>query len=459
MDEVDRPPDSTGLAQWTRRHRALVDAGATLAVLILATPDAVLLSSQDRATAIVLTVALVAPVIARRRLPRVTFAVIAVVALVQCCIGTPLVADVALLVSFATVAANRPTRDTLVAGAVLETGVVVAVARWTPHGWPLSLVFLSGLCAAAGLMGVNIRTRRAYLAHLEDRARRLERERDQQILLAEAAERARIARELHDVVAHHLTVVITLADAASRLPDAAAGRGRELMATVSATGRTALTEMRRLLGVLREDRPDRPDPADDPAEMAVVAPDRPDRTVRPDRTDRTVQPVQPDRARTAAPPVDPAADPFAGRSPQPDLDRLDELIARFRAAGLAVALTVSGERPPLEPGVELTLYRAVQEALTNTLRHAGSTSRAAVQLTFAGPRVRASVSDGGPDRLPVAGLAGGGVRPVALRGHGLIGMRERVLACGGAMTAGPRADGGWEVRVEVPVVHTAALIP
>jgi signal transduction histidine kinase len=417
VDDPGRPPEAGVVVRAARRHPFVVDALVVLGVSLAAFVPLVVrggASSSD----LVLSAGLIAPLIVRRRFPLIAFGVIAGVALVQWAVeGGPLLADEALLVGFATVAANRPARATRVAAAVLELGVALAVTRWYGDNWLPSAIFLSGLVAAAGLMGTNLRIRRAYLTHLEDRARRLERERDQQIQLAGAAERARIARELHDVVAHHLTVVITLADAAGRLPDGAAGAGRELMATVSDTGRTALTEMRRLLGVLR--------------------------------TERAVGVPAPDASGVARMQWDAGS---ATRAPQPDLDRLDDLVAQVRTAGLPVALTIGGDRSALSPGVELALYRAIQEALTNVLRHAAPGSRASVSLRYEADGVQVRVVDRpGEDGSGAGAVGSAGVVASQVPGNGLIGMRERIAACGGTVSAGPRADGGWEVRVEVPL--------
>jgi signal transduction histidine kinase len=337
----------------------------------------------------VLDLALIVPLIWRRRWPLAVFAALAAAALVQWLLGLRLTADVALLVALYTVAAYEPRRKAVAAAAVLEIGVGLAAFRFAPaRGVIASVVFLSGLVAAAFFIGTTVQTRRAYLAALVDRAARAERERDQQARLAATAERARLARELHDVVAHSLTVVVTLAEAAAVATDTDPPAAKAAMGDVAGTGRAALTEMRRLLGVLRAD------PGEDAAALAPV----------------------------------------------PGLDRLDEVIGRARAAGLPVRLTVGGSGRPLPPTLDATAYRVVQEALTNVLKHAVAPTRVDVGVSRSDRAVELSVTDDGRS-VP---------RPDA-PGHGLQGMRERVALFDGEVTAGPTATGGWAVRVRLPL--------
>jgi len=233
----------------------------------------------------------------------------------------------------------------------------------------------------AGLLGYYIRTRRAYLASLVDRAERLERERDQEARLAASAERTRIAREVHDIVAHNIAVMVALAEGAAYTVADSPDQAATIMGQVAGTGRSALTEMRRMLGVMR-------------------------------------QPGGPEHA------------------PAPALADLDALLATVRAAGLPTVLTVTGEPFPLPPSAELALYRMIQEALTNTLKHAGAAS-AQVRLDYRPGAVGLEVTD---DGQPGAGPA---AAPVA--GHGIAGMRERAAVFGAEVSAGPGAGGGWRV--------------
>ena len=225
---------------------------------------------------------------------------------------------------------------------MLELGAVLAVLRWSEDGWFRAFVGLSALTVAAGVLGTSVRHRRALLASLEDRAARLELERDQQGLLAAAAERARIAREMHDIVAHNLTVMIALADGAVFAAERAPEKATTAMETVSATGRQALAEMRRLLGVLREDE-----------------------------VERTLL------------------------RPSPGVPQIDQLVEQVRAAGLPVTLEVAGDGRALPAGAQLTVFRLVQEALTNTLKHAGASAAARVRLRYAGDGIDVEVTDTG----------------------------------------------------------------
>jgi signal transduction histidine kinase len=232
---------------------------------------------------------------------------------------------------------------------------------------------------------MNMRIRRAYLASLEERAARLEAERDQQARLAAAAERARISREMHDVVAHNLTVMVALADGAAYAARTSLDRAIGAMENVSAIGRTALVEMRRLLGVLR----------------------------------------------TAGEPQ---------LRPQPGIGQLDELLDQVQAAGLSVTLVLDGDPSTVSTEAQLTVYRLVQEALTNVLKHAGPAASASVRLGFTSSTVSLDVSD--------TGTGNGLSHP---DGHGIAVMRERAAIYGGSLSAGPDPRGGWRVRAVLDV--------
>jgi signal transduction histidine kinase len=322
----------------------------------------------------------------------------------------------ALLVALYTVATLRPRREALACAAVFEL-VIVAITIWLAgSSWWYPAIFLSGLVGAALWLGLYFATRHAYLAELRDRAARLERERDQQGALAAAAERARIAREMHDIVAHHLTVMVTLSDAAIAVSDSSAersDRATDVMRRVSATGRTALADTRRLLGVLRDP------PRQDAGENAV------------------------DEAAEA-------------RQPVPGLAQLDALIEQVRSAGLETTLEVRGEAPEVPVGVQLTVYRLVQEALTNTLKHGGAGARAAVRLRFQPGELLVDIDDDGAGaRASGAGVSSGtkttspSAPATATAGSGLVGMRERARAYGGDVQAGPRPPGGWKVSARL----------
>jgi len=336
--------------------------------------------------------ALIVPLAARRRWPDAVFLLMSAVAFAQWLLGFPLLGDVALLVALYTVAAHRSRIRALLAACVLEAGAVMAAIRWEPAGTlPRSLAFLTATVVAALFAGLTAASGSKYLAWMEERALRLEVERDQQAVIATAAERTRIARELHDIVSHNLSVVITLADAAAVVSRADPARSAEAMTEVSEVGRHALSDMRAMLGVLRTDEK---------------------------------------RAASSAP-----------LPPQPGVAQLDALIDRVKATGLAVELTVEGTPFPLGAAAELTAYRIVQEALTNTIRHAAA-SHAQVTIAYQHPRVHVRVADDGTAGRAEPPTAG----PAALRGHGIDGMRERAGMHGGALQAGPAPGGGWLVN-------------
>jgi signal transduction histidine kinase len=260
----------------------------------------------------------------------------------------------------------------------------MASVRWIPGGNIVkSIVFLTGLLAAALFVGVALRTWRSYMDSVMERTKRLEYESEQQARLAAATERSRIAREMHDVITHSVSIMVTLADGAVATVDAHPMRAKEAMADVSATGRLALTDMRHLLGVFR-------------SEEQVV-----------------------------------------DREPQPQLSGIPRLLQGVRATGLDVRFVEVGTPFEVPPGVELTVFRIVQESLTNVLKHAEEPSTAHVTLRYDTPFVDVRVSDDG--------------KRVSLgrEGHGLGGMRERASLSGGLLTAGPVPDGGWEVVARV----------
>jgi signal transduction histidine kinase len=307
------------------------------------------------------------PLLLRRRYPWPVFATISALAIVQWAADVRTFGYAALFVALFGLASTQPLRRTLTAAAVLEVGVVMAVARWSQGNWLLLLVGFSGLVTAAVALGINQRQRRALVA------------------LAASSERARIAREMHDIVAHNLSVMIALADGASFAIRDAPDRAEVAMRKSSTVGRHALTEMRRLLGVLREDGP--------PSTLA----------------------------------------------PQPGIAEIEGAIERVRAAGLPVHYDVDGRASDSVPdGVQLAAFRIVQEALTNTLKHAGAGTETQVRLEVADGALLIEVADAGP-LTDVATHEGGGLR----------GMRERAAVYDGTVDAGPRRDGGWQVRTRL----------
>jgi signal transduction histidine kinase len=380
------------LRVWDRRYAYVVDTVLAVGLFVLGSGWIVLAGALHPNLGFV--AALTLPLILRRRAPIAVFGIVAVVALVQWLSYVPLLADASLLIALYTVVAESHWVQAVTASVLLEVGVIMATVHWIPTGSHLkSFVFLTGLAFAALLTGVVVRALRSRMGWLAERAQRLELERDQQASLAAAAERARIAREMHDVVSHNLQVMVTLADAAGAAPDDHSGRVAETMGEVSSTGRQALLDMRRMLGVLRDE-----------TSIAVTA-----------RAEQT---------------------PL---SPQPGLGELEALIDRVRATGLAVSVEESGQHFGLSEAAELTIYRIVQEALTNALKHAMHPRSVTVSITYEDPEVRVRVTDDGAVTGAHGVAAAGG-------GHGVTGMSERAAAFGGTLQAGPRPEGGWQVE-------------
>ena len=249
------------LRAFDRRYATLVDLALAVGLFVLC--SGWLVERTAARPSLWFVAALVFPLVFRRRAPMTVFLVIAAVAFVQWLVTGPGLADAALLVALYTVALESDWPVVATAVVILETGVVMATVRWRPALNDVkSVVFLTGLVFTALLAGVVVRALRSQLAWLAERAQRLEIERDQQATLAAVTERARIAREMHDVVSHNIQVMVTLADAASLAQASDPDRAAEAIHEVSSTGRQALTDMRRMLGVLR----DEPAPAHTPSD-------------------------------------------------------------------------------------------------------------------------------------------------------------------------------------------------
>ncbi|WP_331745407.1 histidine kinase [Kitasatospora sp. NBC_01300] len=337
--------------------------------------------------AVALTAALALPLVWRRRAPRAVFCAVAAAAFVQWLAGVQLPADICLLVALYTVAANSGRRGTLVAGAVVEVGALLACLRWASEGAFLTpFVAVTATVVAAAVLGVNVRTTRAYLAALEERAARLEQQQEQQARLAVAEERTRITREMHDIVTHNLSVMVALTDAAVYAQHRSPDRATTAMLQISETGRQALTDMRRSLGILRTDEPD------------------------------------------------------AERHPLPGIAQLEALADQMCAAGLPTRIEVQGGHTHIPATAQLTVYRLVQEALTNTLKHTPAGTPAKVRIRCSTGTVTVDVTDSGPRPAPP------GATP---SGHGIPSMRERSAAYGGTLRAGPLPGGGWGVHTRL----------
>jgi signal transduction histidine kinase len=377
-----------------RDARPLIDVGVTalLAVLTLAQ----LISDEPDGNVPVVTVcalAAVLPLVLRRRAPLAVTAVVAAGVIGQTAATTDLApatfaSFVATMICVYTL--TRLAGPAAIAAGLLVVAVAVVVtavlqARTVPME-PFEVVYPLVYFGLAGGLGALVRQRSLRLTAVEDRAAALEQELTREAELATAQERARIARELHDVVAHGLSLMVVQAEAAEELLAHSPQAAVQPMRRVQDTGRQALGEMRRLLGVLR---------AADPGPQTTA--------------------------------------------PQPSLTRLPELVRDAAEGGLDVDVAVEGEPVDLPLGLELTAYRIVQEALTNTRRHAGA-SRARVRLVYSPDVLRLEVTDDG--RHP----------PANREGHGLIGMRERTALYGGTLTAGPADDGaGFRVVAVLPL--------
>lgn len=390
------------LYDFLRRHPTLVDGFWALVLLGISALWIVAdgQHADTRAAAVPLALALSVVVALRRRMPEKMLLLALLVGVLQVVLDVQVnPGDFAMLLIIYTVAANGArwaSRLALVGGLFASP---ISTVRWPNESeghWAdtVATVFLAVPFVLAWVIGDSLRTRRAYYAELEERAARLQREREAQSKAAVAAERARIARELHDVVAHNVSVMVVQADGAAYVLDASPEQAKQALQTISTTGRQALTEMRRLLGVLR------------------------------------------------------AGDDCGGEYlPQPGVDQLTDLIEQVRGAGLPVAFEVEGETRPLASGVELTAYRIVQEALTNTRKHGGAEARAKVRLTFTDSDLSLLIEDDGRGAQQEL-YEGGGEDG---QGQGLIGMRERVGMVSGTLDAGPRPGGGFRISAVLPL--------
>nr|WP_307804864.1 sensor histidine kinase [Streptomyces sp. VRA16 Mangrove soil] len=398
----------TPLVRWARTHPLALDAIVALGVLLsmiagsfvdphspqgyawgARTPDAL---------SLLLMVLGAAALVFRRVAPMYVLAATSTVSLVELVTGEPRAPVVmSAVVALYTVAAttDRPTtwRVGLATMAVLTGSAMLA----GPLPWyaqeNLGIFAWTGMAAAAG---DAVRSRRAFVDAIRERAERAERTREEEARRRVAEERLRIARDLHDVVAHHIALVNVQAGVAAHVMDKRPDQAKEALSHVREASRSALNELRATVGLLRQ-----------------------------------------------------SGDPEAPTEPAPGLDRLDDLVDTFRHAGLPVEVARAEDAPPLPAAVDLAAFRIVQEALTNVQKHAGRDAKAEVSVVRVGPNVEVSVLDNGP------GAAAVSARPDKNGGHGLLGMRERVTALGGTLTAGPRYGGGFRVHAILPVKDRA----
>ncbi|MBD8060996.1 sensor histidine kinase [Oceanitalea stevensii] len=339
-----------------------------------------------------------AALLARHRAPVVTMVLTTVCGMLAAPAGlllTPLV--VAPAVVAAHTLGSRTEARALVVLPAASLLVVLAPFTESQFSWEDAsrLVTVAAAPLVAVVLGRSARHRRAYLAFVEERALRAEEARDSEARTRVAEERVRIARELHDLVAHQITLANAQASVAARLLDTRPGQARESLEELVGTTRQALDHLRATVGLLR------------------------------------------DRDETPAP-----------TEPAPGLRGLEVLVESFRRAGLEVSVQHTGSARPLPPAVDLTAYRIVQEALTNVTKHSAAHS-ARVRLTWHHDRLEVTVTDDGPEaRTPVDRSPG----------YGLVGLRERAVSVDGRLTVGPRPGGGFLVTAHLPLTATGSLV-
>jgi len=338
---------------------------------------------------VIFVVAIITPLLARRRFPFGAPVAVAVVVTVSTLFDDRLTPNNFMIFlagcSAVFLMALLPDWRQAVAGLAIVFGTEAVVARTDPNGGIGDFFFSNLLFGVVWVVGFALGRKFEEADEARERAARAEREREERARAAVAEERARIARELHDVVGHSVSVMTVQASGVRRLLRPDQEREREALLVVERTGREALAEMRRMVGVLRR-----------PEEAPALA-------------------------------------------PQPSLEHVNRLVEQARDSGLPVELRIDGDAIQLPAGVDLTAYRLVQEGLTNALKHAHAT-RAEVVVSFGEGHIEVTVTDDGTG----VGNGDGG-------GHGLVGMRERVSVYGGELDAGPQPDGGYRLRAKLPL--------
>lgn len=394
------PPPATAPGRWLREHALLVEIILTSGVFLY---DLMYLTNlyfgsgglglAGFAMAFLLSVSICVLFLLRRKAPLRVAVVVFLASWGNVLLGigygiVPLVVLAAMLYFLGT---RFDWRIVVPATVAVGAWMVVAGLPMIHEGLirigEAGMLFLVDVLAAT--FGLMTRTRRRHVAGLQEFSRQLARERDAQARVAAAEERARIAREIHDIVAHSLGTMVVVADGASRTAEAEPGRASTMMAQVRDTGRDAMTDMRRMLDVLRDDE-------------------------------------------------------LPSRTPQPGLGQLDRLVGELRATGVRVDVSVAGTPFDPPPGVDLAAYRIVQEAFSNARKHGGPMlSRVKVSVLYDGENIDVRVIDDGQGPTPGLDDASGG--------HGLVGMRERVTAYGGSLSLRSPESGGFEVRASLPV--------
>ncbi|MFJ9820220.1 sensor histidine kinase [Streptomyces sp. NPDC101151] len=332
-----------------------------------------------------------AALVFRRRAPKTVLAVTGTVSLIEFFTGDPRApVSMSAVVALYTVASRTDRTTTWRVGLLTMTVLTAAAMLGGSLPWyaqeNLGVLAWTGIGATAG---DAVRSRRAVVQAIRERAERAERTREEEARRRVAEERLRIARDLHDVVAHHIALVNVQAGVAAHVMDRRPDQAKEALAHVRQASRSALNELRATVGLLRQ-----------------------------------------------------SGDPEAPTEPAPGLSRLADLVGTFHSAGLPVEVARTDQGSGLPAAVDLAAYRIVQEALTNVQKHAGTDAKAEVSVVRVGPNIEVTVLDDG------AGPAG---EPGAGGGHGLLGMRERVTALGGTLTTGPRYGGGFRVHAILPV--------
>lgn len=374
-----------------RGRLVALDALVAVLVVLYGLPILPVMADGWRLVAVsIVSVAMGAVLPWRRHRPLTVFIALLSLATVHLLLGAPVIpADVLLALAVYTLASRQERACSLVGAGAVAAWVLLAILpnravlylRWS------DIAALLGCVAWAWTWGILVRTRRAYIAGLQERARQAEREREARARAAVSEERARISRDLHDIVSHSLGAVVVMADGAAATVDRDPQRAKAAMLTVRDTGRGALDEVRGVLAGLRDELRD---------EHA---------------------------------------------SPVPGLAQLGNLVGRAQEAGLPVRLTASGATCDVPPGVGTAAYRVVQEALTNVRKHAGRVGAVEVRVEGTGSGLRVRVRDDGS----------GSTRPPTTEGGvGLVGMRERVTIHGGTLRVGPRREGGFEVDANFP---------
>src|SRR6185437_13570435 len=389
----------------TQRMRPGRWTAIDVVVGVLAGQSGVLAAGHDVVTLpsrLLLAAAIIAPVALRRRYPWPAFCALVIPAVIVTAAGLAVLAGPVLFLAAAyalyTVTVGGSRRASVAALLFALTVILVTQILISVHQIPAGRGQASALAVFALIIawtiGYSVRQRRRYAQMLQREA----------ASSAVAGERLRIARELHDVVAHSMSVIAVQAGYGQYVIDASPASAREALGAIQATSTDALEEMRRMLGLLRQHEQRDADAGREASRSAPLA-------------------------------------------PAPGLGDLDRLIERTRAAGVEVSVGRSGPVRAVPAGFDLSAYRIIQEALPNVVKHAGGGARCAVRLAYEEAALRVRVADdGGRPLVPAAGVPSG-AGPV----HGLAGMRERAHLCGGEFTAGPLAEGGFQVTATLPL--------